>query len=124
MKVRDVFADEVMDFTLGTALPPVLQLFTIRVTPLFRAGDVANRCVEPDVPKVARRIRNLEAKVGPRSADVPIAKCFRQEMSFQIIGCLTLQRVAAIDPIGKELMEFVQLNETGGLLRGFPVWRR
>ena len=66
MEVDDVFSNEVMDLCV-TALPPVFQFFIVGVTPLLSRTDIANRGVEPDVPIVARRVRNLESKIRSRS---------------------------------------------------------
>src|SRR5690606_27461534 len=62
VKVGDILADEVMHLALRR-LPPISQLLTVGLTPLQRAGDVADRRVEPDIPIVAGRISDLGAKI-------------------------------------------------------------
>src|SRR3954453_21919066 len=62
VKVCNVFADEMVNLRLRR-LPPIFELLASSLAPSPRAGDVAERGVEPDIPIVARRIGNFEAKV-------------------------------------------------------------
>ena len=90
MEVGDVFADEVMDFGI-VASPPVVDGFAVLLAPLLGRGDVADRRIEPDVPVIARTVGNLEAKVGRRPRDVPIAERLVQEMALEVVGDFRLQ---------------------------------
>ena len=72
MEIRDIFTDEVMHFGIGT-LPPIIELLTVALAPFPGTGDITNWRIEPNVPIVAGRIRDLETKVGSRARDVPVA---------------------------------------------------
>src|SRR5262245_62184728 len=85
VELRDVFADEVVDFSAGR-LPPVVELLAISFAPFPSAGDVADGGVEPDVPVIAGRIGDFETKIGRGPRNVPVAERLTEEMALQIIS--------------------------------------
>jgi hypothetical protein len=84
VEIADVGADEVMDFR-ARLQPPLAIVITARVAPFLGRGDIAHRCVEPDVEEVAGRIRDLEAEIRRGPTDIPIAQTFarHQEGAFE-----------------------------------------
>ena len=73
MKVRDVLADEVMDFG-SLALPPIRQRLVVAFAPLPCRCDVADWGIEPNVPVIVGTIRNGESKIRTRTRDVPVSQ--------------------------------------------------
>jgi len=53
MKIRDVLANEVVDFG-SVAGPPLVEILALTPAPLEAGGDIADRRVEPHIPVVAR----------------------------------------------------------------------
>ena len=63
MKVRDVFADKVMNLSVRI-LPPLIKVFFLSLAPFFRGRHVTDRRVKPYVPIVAGAVGDLETKIG------------------------------------------------------------
>ena len=110
VEVGDVLADEVVDLGL-VAPPPVVEIFPLAVAPLAGRADVPDRGVEPDVPVVARRVGNLEAEVRRRSRNVPVAERLVQKMALQVVGHFRLKVLAALRPLGEEIVQLFDLDE-------------
>ena len=110
VEIRDVLADEVVDFRL-LAPPPSVILLAVAITPLLGRGDVSDRRVEPDVPVVAGTVGDLEAEVWRRPRDIPVLERFAQEMALQIVRHLGLQVPAALGPFVQEAVQLFQLDE-------------
>ena len=53
-----MFADKVREYTKGA-----IDITDHPGGSLFGGGDIANRCIEPDIPIMARRIRNFKTKI-------------------------------------------------------------
>ena len=98
MEVGNVLADEVVNFAVRVS-PPVRQLFTIGLTPFPGAGDVANWCIKPDIPVVARGIWYLKSKIGGRPTDIPVSQFLSEKVPFQIIGNFALQCTTRFNPV-------------------------
>ena len=89
VEIGDVLADEVMDFSGrcgAIAAPPGIERTAVGGAPLAGGGEVADRCVEPDIPVVPRGIGDLEPEVGGGPRDVPVAQRFTEEVTGQIVG--------------------------------------
>ena len=110
VEVCDVFADEVVNFGIFTS-PPVVERFSLPITPLFRRRHVPDRSIEPDVPVVTRAVGNLKSKVGSRSRDIPVAQGLVEKVTFQIIGHFRLQMVSRLRPLVEKPMQLIQLDE-------------
>ena len=106
VEIRDVFADEVMNFNL-VVFPPVVQILAVLFAPLERRSDVADGRVEPDVPKVCGTVGNLKPKIGCRARDVPIAQLFgtfftvgiTEEVAFEVVCNFGLEVLARLRPL-------------------------
>src|SRR5207302_7978409 len=103
MKIRDVLADEVMDFGpapigIRPARPPVLKFLSLPGTPFRERRHIADRRVEPDVPAVFRAVGDLESEVGGRPRHVPFPARLAEEMSLSGIGDLGLQMLSRLRP--------------------------
>ena len=73
VKVGNVLADEVI--LLGRWIcHEGIKVATGFAEIIFQRGEVANRCVQPDIKILARCIRNFDPKVGRITADIPIAQ--------------------------------------------------
>ena len=110
MEISDVFANEVMHFG-GGALPPIVKLLAGAFAPFPSAGDIANRRIEPNVPVVSRRVRNLKTEVRSRSRDIPVAERLAKEMALQVIRHFGLQVFPALRPFFQERVQLLQLNK-------------
>src|SRR5690242_17383282 len=98
MEVRDVLADEVVDFAIVGA-PPIVELLAGASAPLLSRCHVTDRSIEPDIPIVARAIWNFESEVGRGARNIPIAERLAEKVSFQIVGNLGLQMVTGLRPV-------------------------
>ncbi len=134
MEISDVLADEVMDFHV-VILPPIRELLTVQVTPLLCAGNVANGRIEPDIPVVAGKVRDLEAEVLGGASDIPVSEFLAgivcipldpQEVPLQIVGDLGLQMAAGLCPLLEKLVQLLETDEpVWGLLQlGNPIGQR
>ena len=73
VKGDDVLADEVV--LLGGRIRHESAIVHADLAQIvFQRSEVADRRIEPDIEVLARRIRNLDAKVGRVAADVPVAQ--------------------------------------------------
>ena len=98
MKVRDVLADEVMDFG-SLALPPIRQRLVVAFAPLPCRCDVTDRGIEPNVPVVIGTIRDGEPKIRIRTRDVPVSQWVSKKMALKIVRHFGLQVFAALRPL-------------------------
>ena len=64
MKILDVFTKEMVDFSF-VITPPRVEILALFFTPFFGGGNVSNRSIKPDVPKVlASSARDFKSEVG------------------------------------------------------------
>src|SRR3954468_17048602 len=98
VEIRNVLANEVVDFAIGGA-PPIVELFAQALAPLLRRCHVADRRIEPYVPIVAGAIRDLATEVRGRTRDVPIAKRLAEEVALHVVSNLGLKMIATLCPI-------------------------
>ena len=119
MKVRDVFADEVVDLGL-VALPPIGERFVILFAPLPSGSDVTDRRIKPNIPIVAWAIWNLKTKIRCRPRYVPVTQRIAEEMSLEIVCDFRLQMFARLCPTLQEFMQRFKSHEQmlGRLLDG------
>ncbi len=110
VKIRNVFADEVMNFAV-VALPPIGEFFAVTIAPLLRTGNIPNWRVKPHVPVVTRRIGDFETEVRSGSADIPIPQFIGKKVSLQVVRGLALQCSRGGHPIFEKRVQFFQLHE-------------
>ena len=60
--------------------------------PLGRGRHVAHRGVEPDIPVLARGVGNLEAEVGGRPGDIPVAERLAEKVPGEVVGDPRIER--------------------------------
>ena len=111
VEVRDVLADEVMNLASSAIFHQSSSFSPVRLHHCLRAGDVADRGVEPDVPVVARAIGNLEAEVRGRPRDVPVAERLAEEMALEVVGDFGLQVLARLRPLVQKAVQLLELDE-------------
>jgi len=73
---------------------------------LLEAAHVADRCIQPHVEILARRVRDLEAEIGRVARDVPVGElvvALGAQPFLHLVGGLGLQRAAA-RPFAQELL--------------------
>ena len=116
VEIRDVLADEVVDFGLRAA-PPVVQLLALPPAPLQRRADVADRGVEPDVPVVAGAVGNLEAEVRRRPRNVPVVERLAEEVAGQVVGDFRLEVPAPLRPLFQERVQLLDVTNRWSALR-------
>ena len=110
VEIRNVFADEMVNFGRFVT-PPLIKVLAVRVAPLPGGGHVADGSIEPDIPEVARRVRDLEAEIRGRSRDVPVTKRVAEEVSFEIVRDFQLEMVARLSPLVEESVKLFQLDK-------------
>ena len=102
VKVGDVFANEVVLLHVGAG-HEVLK--AARLTPrqgatvdkvIFECGQIAHRCIKPDIKVLARGIGDFNAEVGRIATDVPVAQTAQAllvggEPLLDLVGHFTLK---------------------------------
>ena len=115
VEVGDVLADEVVDlsgrFVGAAAVPPRLPGAPLGRRPLVGGGDVADRRVEPHIPVMPRRIGDLEAEVGGRAGDVPVAEWLAEEMAGEVVGDPRVEGPGVLRPFAEEALHRLKLDE-------------
>jgi len=100
VEVGDVLADE-MDLLHRLVGHEAFIVHTNLAEVVLQRGQVADRCIQPDVEILARRIRDLDAEVGRVTADVPVAQA---ALAFFVFG----------EPF-LDLVQHLGLQAAGGL---------
>ena len=72
MEIQNIFTDEVI--LLGGRIwpDPLLKVQAFALAVIEETGVIANRCIKPHVKIFAGSIRNLKAKVGGVTGDIPV----------------------------------------------------
>src|SRR5690554_159352 len=109
VEVDDVLANEVIDLGRGIHLPEVLEIHIFSITEVFEAGEIANRCIQPNIEKLTGSIRDFKTKIGCITAYIPLLQTCIQPLS-KLIGHLWLQGATA-GPLGQEVGKLRQLEE-------------
>ena len=81
------------------------------LAPVPGRAHVADRRVEPDVEVVARRVGDLEAEVGRRPRDVPVAQRLGEEAVREPVGGLAGHPAGRLRPLGEEVVEALEHDE-------------
>ncbi len=74
-------------------------------------GDVADRCVKPNVPEIARSIRDFKTKIGCRPRNVPVPQRFTQEVTLEIVRDFGLQVLTILSPLFQKAMQLFELHK-------------
>jgi len=75
VEVDDVLADKMVELSIRIRRPERLEVeLWTALTQVFEARHVANRRIQPDIEKLTRRIRDLEAEVRRIARDIPIGE--------------------------------------------------
>ena len=74
VEIEDVLADEVIQLGLGIGPPEGVEVDPAALTVIFETAHVTDRCIEPYIVKLARRIGDLKAKVGRIARDIPVGQ--------------------------------------------------
>ncbi len=88
-----------------------VEILAVPVAPLAGRAQVADGGVEPHVPVLARAVRDLEAEIGGRARDVPVAQRLAEEMPLKVVGHLRLQGPAAVHPLGQKTVPALDVDE-------------
>ena len=111
VEVLDVLAQEMMDFCFVT-FPPRFEILAVLFAPFFGRGDVTDRSIKPDVPKVfAIGAGYFETEIWFGSRDIPVAQLVLQEVSLQVVGDFVLQVFATLSPLVQEFVQLLDLDE-------------
>jgi hypothetical protein len=111
VEVGDVFTDEVVNFGGGVRSPPLFECAVVVIAPLECGGDVADGCVEPDIPVIAGVIGDFEAEVGCWAGDVPIAEGLTEEVSAEVACDFGLKASTGLGPFFEEGVELFEFDE-------------
>ncbi len=74
------------------------------VAVLLSRRDVSDWRVEPNVPIISRRIRNLESEVGRWSRHIPVSQRLAEKVALQVVCDFRLEMIAALSPLVEELV--------------------
>ena len=103
---------------LRAGAPPGIEVEPLRFRVGLETRHVADRRVEPDVEKLARRFGNLEPEIGRIARDVPVGEAGLEPL-VQLVADRALQP-AGSGPVPQEGFEVGQLEE---IVLGVPRHR-
>ena len=63
VEIDDVLADEVVELGIAVLAQVTVEIDSARFAQGLEAGEITNRCVQPDVEELARLAGNLEAEI-------------------------------------------------------------
>ena len=114
MEIQDVFADKVNQLGLGIRLPVGVEVQAFFFGKGLEGAHVTNRCIEPDIEILARRIGDGEAEVGCITRDIPVAELVLAsgaEPFLHLVGSFMLQYRYVIRSAAREITQ--ELLATG-----------
>jgi len=109
VEIDDVLAQKMMQLGLAVGAQVGVEVDALGVAQRLEAGQVADRRVQPDVEKLARRIGNGKAEVGRIAADVPVAQAAIDP--FHQLGLDRRVGAVALQPVAQKGLEIAQLKE-------------
>ena len=109
MKVNDVLADEMIELCVITWLPEALEIIPGSRAQILMARDVAYGRVQPHIKILFGIPRDLKAKIGCISRDVPILESSINPFS-KFISNRRLQLLTR-DPVRQECLKGAQLEK-------------
>ncbi|MNL19889.1 hypothetical protein D3C87_1411140 [compost metagenome] len=125
VEVQDVLADEVVLLGGGVRTDPGVEVDALLFRQVLEAGVVADRGVQPDVEVLARGARDLEAKVGGVTRDVPVAQrgglAFAAQPFLHLVGGFRLGQVG--HPFAQERLA-ARIGQLEEEMRGRLAHRR
>ena len=74
VEVDDIFANKMMHFTIRIGSPVILIIDTMTSAVAFKAGDIPDRRVQPDIKILSGLAGNLKSKIRRVSGNVPVLK--------------------------------------------------
>ena len=74
VKIEYVFTDKMVELGRGVRGPKGVEVNTPRGAEVAEACHVPNRCIEPDIKVLPRRVWNFEPEVGCIAGDIPVLK--------------------------------------------------
>src|SRR5690606_29018207 len=119
VEVEDVLADEVVHLGGRAGPAEAVEIDPLTVAQVAKAGEIADRRVQPDVEVLVGLARNEETEVRGVTGDVPVAQA-RVEPLLELVLNLALY-VSSRRPLAQHVGEIVEPDE---VVLGFAVLGR